>query len=196
MSRWGLRPPLGFLNFGGKMKNILLVLIALTTAQVFGAAAITSAAGGYSLNRKDALNRKYHVGTALANGPFGVKAKWKYSDQGGAAATDLTLHDSEGLAVTLPDNAIIRDCLIDVVTQPTSSTSSGSLAFSSSATADLKAATVVASLTTTTPIVCLPVGTVGTMIKLSSEATLKVRTGSEALTAGEINVWVEYVLSE
>lgn len=174
------------------MKKILLALLA--TAQIFGAAAITSSGGGYELNRASSLDRKYAVGTYLGNGPFGVKAVWDFAVSGGAANTDITLKDAEGVAVTLPTGAIIRDCLISVATQPTSSTSSASMAFSSKAVADLKAATVVASYTTTTPIVCLPVGTVGTMIKLASEATLKVRIGSEAATAGKINLWIEYVL--
>jgi len=174
------------------MKKILLALLA--TTQIFGAAAITSSGGGYELNRASSLNRKYAVGTHLGNGPFGVRAVWDFAVSGGAANTDITLKDAEGVAVTLPTGAIIRDCLISVATQPTSSTSSASMAFSSKAVADLKAAAVVASYTTTTPIVCLPIGTVGTMIKLASEATLKVRIGSEAATAGKINLWIEYVL--
>lgn len=175
------------------MKKIFFATL-LITGQLFGAAAITNSGGGYEINRMNAVSRKYDMGTRLADGPFGVKATWDFADQGGAASSDLYLHDAEGKKVSLPANAIIRDCLISVVTQPTSSTTSGSLAFSSKAAADLKAATFVASYTTTTPIVCLPVGTVSTMIKTTSELNLIVRTGSEALTAGKINVWVEYVI--
>lgn len=166
----------------------------MTALQTFAAPALTSD-GAYEIDKKDATARKYSQGTKLYDAQqFGAKATWDFAVSGGAANTDIPLLDAEGKRVTLPTGAIVRDCLISVVTQPTSSTSSASAAFSSKAVADLKAATVVASLTTTTPIVCLPVGTVSTMIKTTSELTLKMRVGSEAFTAGKINVWVEYVL--
>lgn len=171
----------------------VLMLVAMT-----GFAALPPTVNqAYNLNRASKANADAQAGTALRNAvQFGTKATWSYAIQGGAADSDLTLVDEERKAVKLPSGAIIRDCLIDVVTQPTSSTSSGSLAISSKSVADLKAATFVASYTTSSRIACIPVGTTGTMIKLSSEGTLKVRIGSEALTAGKINVWVQYVLSE
>lgn len=184
-------------NFRKETMKNFLIMLSVIFAQSLQAAPALTANGAYQIDRKDKLNRDNYVGTKLYDAQqFGVKATWSYADQGGAASSDLTLHDAQGNAVTLPTGAIIRDCLIDVVTQPASSTGSATLAFSSKAVADLKAAAAVASYTTTTPIVCLPVGTVGTMIKTSSELTLKVRTGSEALTAGKINLWIEYVLSE
>ena len=177
------------------MKNFLIMLSVILAQSIHAAPALT-ANGAYQLDRASKLNRDHYVGTKLFDAQqFGVKAVWDFAIQGGAASTDLTLQDAQGNPVTLPAGAIIRDCLLDVVTQPTSSTSSGSLAFSSSAVADLKAATVVASLPVSR-IACIPVATVGTMIKTSSELTLKVRTGSEALTAGKINLWIQYVLSE
>lgn len=174
------------------MKKILALLVAVP---LFGATVISNN-GAYQINRSSAVARKYSLGTqAMAAGTLGVKAQYDFAKSGGASG-DITLLDHEGLAVKLPNKAIITNCLIDVATQPTSSTSSGSLAFSSSAVGDLKAATFVAGYTTTSRIACIPTGSTGTMIKLSSEATLKVRIGSEALTAGKINVWVQYVLSE
>lgn len=178
--------------------NFLKALITMLTISAFsfGAAALTSASA-YKINRKDKVNRDTAAGTKLYDAQqFGAKGQWSYAVSGGAANSDISLLDHEGLPVTLPANAIITNCLIDVATQPTSSTNSGSLAFSSSAVADLKAAAFVASYTTSARIACIPTGTTGTMIKTSSELTLKMRIGSEALTAGKVNVWVEYVLSE
>lgn len=174
----------------------LFLVAALFAANVFGAAALTTD-GAYELNKRSSVDRKYATGTKAYDAQqFGAKGTWSFSDQGGVANAILPLHDHDGKNVTLPAGAIIRDCLIDVVTQPVSSTGSSGIAFSSKAVADLKAATFPASLTTTTPIVCIPIGTVGTMIKTASELTLAIKVGSEALTAGKINVWVEYVLSE
>lgn len=171
------------------------MLIAIATVSLFAASPVTTNQA-YQLNRVSKLFADAQVGTNLRNAQqFGVKAKWDYSVQGGASG-DISLLDMENKAVKLPTGAIIKDCMIDVVTQPTSSTGSGSIAFSSKAVADLKAATFVAGYTTSARIACIPDRTVGNTIKLASEATLKIRVGSEALTAGKINVWVQYVLSE
>lgn len=179
------------------MKKIFLAL--LVSCQLFAAAPV-SENGGYELNRNGALNRKYAVGTALANGPFGAKAQYNFATQGGAANADIPLKDLDGQNVIIPTNAIITDCMIDVAIQPASATSSAKLALSSSAVGDLKAAalahvTYVPSATGTT-IACIPINaTHNTHIRMASDATLKIRMGSEALTQGKINVWVEYVLS-
>lgn len=176
--------------------KIISLLIAFSSLVTFAALPVTSTQA-YQLNRVSKLFADAQVGTNLRNAQqFGMKAVWDYSVSGGAANSDITLLDTERKAVKLPTGAIITNCLIDVVTQPTSSTTSGKIAFSSKAVADLKASTAIASYTTSSRIACIPDGTVGAMIKLASEGTIKIRTGSEALTAGKINVWVEYVLSE
>lgn len=178
------------------MKKTLIAL--LVAGSSFGALPVTSG-GAYQLDRASKLNLDQKVGTNLYNAQqFGMKAVWSYAIQGGAANSDLTLQDPSGAAAKLPTGAIIKDCMIDVVTTPTSSTSSGTLAFSSNAVADLKAAALghTGYLSSTGEYACIPDGTVGNAIQMASEATLKVRIGSEALTAGKINIWVEFVLSE
>lgn len=187
------------------MKKYLL--IALVTGQLFGSAAITPAAGGYELNRSSAVARKYSLGTRLADGTFGTRGVWKFSDQGGAANSNLKLHDSEGLNVTLPAGSVVTHCYIDVPVLLTSSTGSAKMSFSASGIGDLKAATFIGQAAgqastlnvsngvTSKPTACLPDGTVSNMIRLTSEGALQVSIGSEALTAGQVDVWVEYILS-
>lgn len=181
------------------MKKVLSILTMTLGLAVFAAAPV-STNDAYKVNRKDKINRDAAAGTNLYNAQqFGVKAQWDYAVQGGAANSDITLLDHEGLAVTLPANAIIKNCFIDVVTQPTSSTLSGKVSFSSSDVADLKAAALVHTgyLATTGRYVCVPVdATANTWLKPGSEVTLKMRIGSEALTAGKINIWVNYALSD
>lgn len=188
------------------MKKTFL-LVALLTSQLFGAAAIQPLVGGYELNRSGAVQRKYSLGTAIANGPFGVRGVWKFSDQGGAAGAVLKLHDSEGLNVTLPAGAVITNCLIDVPVLLTSSSGSAKMSFSASGIGDLKAATFIgqfagqastlnlSSGVSSKPSACIPDGTTAAMIRLTSEGALQVGIGSEALTAGQVDVWVEYILS-
>ena len=176
--------------------KIISLLIATMSFVTFAASPLTSGQA-YQLNRSSKLAADIQLGVNLRDAQqFGTKAQWSYAVSGGAANSDISLLDSEGRPVKLPAGAVITNCLIDVVTQPTSATSSGKLAFSSKAVADLKASSFVAAYTTTLPLACIPTGTQATMIKLSSEGTLKVRTGSEALTGGKINIWVQYVLAE
>lgn len=176
------------------MKKFIFALLA--TGQLFAASVITDSGGGYELNRASTLNRKYSVGTHLANGTFGVKGQWSFAVSGGAASTDIYLLDAEGLRVSLPAKSIVTNCLIDVATAPTAATTSGGATFLLKSNGEsLKGLTYNASLTTTAPIACTPTGSVGQMLKIASETFPVLRTTSEAMTAGKINVWLQYVLS-
>lgn len=173
------------------MKKILVAL--LVTGGCFASLPVTSS-GAYQINRASRLNQQQQVGTNLYNAQqLGVKGTWSFAADGGAVGT-ITLKDHEGNPVKLPNHAIIRDCMIDVVSALTTS-ASGTLAINSKAAGDLKAATAAASLSAGV-IDCVPVGTAATSIKLVDETTLGVTIATGAMTAGKINVWVEYALSE
>lgn len=174
------------------MKSLILASVLLSW-QLLGAPALTSN-GAYELNKASSLHRKYSVGTKLYDAQqFGVKATYNYSVHGGAIST-INLDDHDGKDVTLPAGAVITNCLIDVVTQPNSAGGTATLALTASSAGDLKAALDEDSWSN--QIACIPDGTTGNMIKLASAKTLTVAIASEALTAGKVNVWVEYVLSE
>lgn len=180
------------------MKKLLLFLTVCSMG--FGSSiTLLPKQGAYEVNRSSALFRKFNVGTHIADSQqWGSRAQWDFAASGGAANSDITLKDYDGQSVMVPAGAVLVDCYLDVVTAPTSSTSSGSLAWSSSDVGDLKAATFVNSYTTGSLIHCTkPSGsfTSGTMIRFTSEGTLKVRVGSEAITAGKINVYLQYILS-
>lgn len=174
------------------MKKLMLLLVA---ANLFAVTGIDEN-GAYQLNRTSRLARQLGVGTNLFGGHW-LKAQYDFAVSGGALGTDITLLDHEGQPVKLPDNAIIYDCLIDVVTALTTADADGSIAFSSNAVGDLKGTTLIypGLRTAETRIACTPTGSASTAVKMSSEATLKMRTGSEAITAGKINIWVNYVVS-
>jgi hypothetical protein len=172
-----------------------IFVVALFALQAFGATAI-SKDGAYELDKRSAVDKKYASGTKLYDAQqMGAKGTWSYADQGGAVG-QVTLHDAQGRAVTLPSGAIITDCMIDVVTQPTSGTSTATLSFDSEAAGDLKTATAVTGYTTSSRKACIPVGTAAASIKLTAQRSIKMTIASEAVTAGKVNVWVQYVLSE
>lgn len=186
----------------------LFMLALFTASQLFAHGAGTYNATGYELNRQSAVNRKYNVGTKLVDATqFGTRCTWKFSDQGGAAGTNLKLHDAEGVNCTFPAGTVFTNCLIDVPVLVTSSTTSGKVSLSASGIGDLKAATFiggapgqasvinVANGVSSKPLACIPDGTTANMIRLTSEGALQISIGSEALTAGQVDVWVEYILS-
>lgn len=120
-----------------------------------------------------------------------LMATYDFSVLGGAVGS-VNLKDANGMDAKLPENAIILDSLIDVITAPTSG-GSATIAFTAQSAGDLKAATAIASYTGL--VAGVPVGTAATSIKMTADRTLTATIATAALTAGKINVYVEYVYS-
>lgn len=176
------------------MKKLFLALLLVGANLIAGTA--IDANGAYKLNRHNKLFSDLGVGSQLGAGGW-LKGRYQYSVQGGAGGTSITLLDNDGRPAKLPDNAIIDDCIIEVIERPASATSSGRIGFSSNAVEDLKALAVAhTTYLADTRVACLPTGNITTAIKMGSEATLKMIVGSESLTAGKLNVWVSYVIGD
>lgn len=190
--------PLEF-NWRFSMKKILFLM--LLAIQANSATVMKYSTSGYELNRESALNRKYSIGTLVTDSAqFGSRGVWKFSTQGGLAGTVYNLKDDNGADIVFPAGTVITNCLIDIPTALTSSSSSGKISIGVSDVGDLKAASFIATYNAssgpaTKPLGCVPTGTTATMIRIGSEGRLSMQTGSEALTAGQIDVWVEYILS-
>lgn len=152
------------------------------------------------------LNQGYGSGVQLGDHLMDksthiLNAEWDYSVAGGASGS-ISLRDADGKAAVLPDNAIVTNCIIDVVTAPTSGSSPGpTIALSTGESAgDLKAAA--ARSTYTGLMACIPVGSAATSIKLTAARTPVIvlttasTTTTHSLTAGKINVFLQYLLGE
>lgn len=174
------------------MKKFILSLVLLAT-QAF---AVLPSNGAYELDRSGPLQRKYSMGSQLREAQtFGLKGQWSVASQGGAATTSYAFKN-EWLSedITLPKGAIIRECFFDVVQSVTSATSSGKFSLDSNATGDLKAAAF--ANTFSGRVACIPEGTLSNAVKLTAERTIQLTVGSEALSAGKVNLFLQYVLSE
>lgn len=97
------------------------------------------------------------------------------------------------LPLKLPNKAIITDGYADVLVAPTSG-GAATVALGLNTATDLKAATAIASWTGIVALV--PVGTAATAVKLTAERTLTLTVATAALTAGKINFFLDYRLSE
>ncbi len=122
-----------------------------------------------------------------------ARANWKFSRDGGAMTTPINLKTVDGNPLKLPKGAIVSDCLLDFKTAAQGATATLSFSTGQSA-ADLKSALAVASATGL--VTCIPVGTAATSIKLTADRQPTLVIATAALTAGEVNVLIEYWLSD
>lgn len=115
------------------------------------------------------------------------------NDSGGVANTTIAAH---GTGVYIPKNAIITRAWFQVKTAFTSSTNAGTIAISAQTANDIKTATAVSNAIYGTAIVTdgVPVDTAATRIVLTAEREIVCTVAIEALTAGKLYIFVEYVL--
>lgn len=149
----------------------------------------------FTLNKAapDAM-AKYQLGSlVVGQKKWVLKGTYDFSLQGGAGSTTYNLRNQYANALKLPKGAIIHNCVIDVVTAPTTAGSASITIGTGQSTNDLK---VSASTGTFSGLMaCVPVGTAATSIKLTADRTPTLSVVGSALTAGKINVLVEYYLS-
>ena len=138
--------------------------------------------------------QKQLLGSRIIRGSLhSVELKYQFSNKGGAIGAVTLVNSRTGQPEVLPQNAIIRNCVIDVVTAPVGA--SATLAFGTGqSTTDLLAATAITSLGVGLH-ACVPVGSASTSVKLTADSTPVMTIATTALTAGEIHVFVDYNIS-
>lgn len=120
-----------------------------------------------------------------------LKAVWAFAVNGGAIGTML-LFDDQGNPAILPAKTIIQRAYVDCFVALTSG-GSATIAFNSEAAGDLLAATAVASMTGL--VEGVPTGTAALSKKMSVQRQIGMTVAVAALTAGQANVFIEYVFS-
>lgn len=123
-------------------------------------------------------------------------AKYDFSVDGGAVATITPKQNS-----TIPNNAIITQVVINIITTLTGTTGNVSFGLSAGSTAGVAAflaATARASLATDTVWQGVPVqqatGAQTSYIKMTADGTITMTISTNALTAGKCEVFVDYLL--
>lgn len=115
-----------------------------------------------------------------------LKAQYSFDDLGGAVG-DI------GLGVSLPDNAVITNVVIDVIDTLTSG-GLATVAIKAQTAADLYAATAFGSITGIKQ--GIPNNVVANMIKTTATREITATVAVAALTGGKFNVFVEYLVSD
>lgn len=180
------------------MKNFALLLLALLLPLSGKAAFKTPEEVKFLLNQ--GYGSAVQLGTQLVDKKIHLaRGQYDYDIVGGASGSH-NLKDVDGKDLVLPDNAIIVDCLIDVLTAPTSGQFPQISIGSGQGSADLKALNVLGTYSGL--VACVPVGSAATSIKLTAQRTPTITVSttstvaSYSLIGGKLNVWLQYILSE
>lgn len=178
------------------MKLLNLFLIALLAPSlVFGN--ITSS-NEYLLDRLNSAAYKAQLGNLVNRTKNLLVAKYSYAVQGGTTNSAIRLLrdlSKPTSYATLPDNAVLTNVWVDVLTKPTT-LGSGSVNLQAMVPQDLLA-TVTAANFPGVYAQGIPAGTTTTFVKMSNESTVKLNiSGTNGLSAGKLNVYIEYVLSD
>ncbi|MFN9974319.1 MAG: hypothetical protein ACK58T_30930 [Phycisphaerae bacterium] len=144
------------------------------------------------LNKMNSTAQLVRLGSHLQGQRGTLRATYDFAIQGGAIGT-VNLRDSDNQLATLPDKAIVLQVYIDEVTNVTSG-GSATIAVGLNTTTDLLGATAIASFTGI--IAGVPTGTAATMVKATAARTITATIGTAAVTAGKLNVFIDYVISE
>jgi len=121
-------------------------------------------------------------------------AKFSYDfDAQGGVKGDITL-----AGTPLPDNAIVWDGVVDVITPLTGGGSATAAVTTAQSANDLITAADVtgAPWSTAGSKALVPVGDASNSIKMTAERAPKLVIGTAALTAGKFNLFIEYYLSD
>lgn len=134
------------------------------------------------------------LGTQLVSHKIQVlKCVWNHSRQGGAVST-INLQTVDGAACKLPNKAVVVKTWLDEVTDVTSS-GAATMTFSTGQSAgDIKASTAYAGLSGIMN--GLTDWTAASAIKMTAERTPTVAIGASAVTAGKINIFISYLISD
>ena len=125
-----------------------------------------------------------------------VQATYKRNgtDSAGVANSTIAAH---GLGIYLPLGAIITNAFYDIPTTFTSATDAATISFGVGSATDLKAATAISTGTTYDDVAACVAFTpvsAATAVKLAAEGELTATVDVEALTAGEMVIFIEYFL--
>lgn len=148
-----------------------------------------------ALNLGDVMSPKNQLGTQIVSNKIQLlKCQWSYARQGGAVST-ISLQSVDGAACKLPSKAIVVKTWIDEVTNITAASITTELALSTGQVAgDLKAAVSVGAYSGVMD--SLAGNSAASAIKMTAIRTPSLAISGSAVTAGKINVFISYIISD
>lgn len=173
---------------------LLMALFPVSVLAVQGSTPLPSVIKDLLNSGRPGAVQKARLGTQMVSRKTQMlRATLDYSVLGGSSGSTLVLLDEGGKPALLPDNAIIKQVIFDVLTDPTGTGASISVGAGGSTT-NLKGATAVASWTGL--VAGIPVSTAATSVKTSSEDTVKAAITGGDLASGKIDAYIEYFVGQ
>lgn len=170
------------------MKLLLALFILVTSVAVYATSGGVVPYGPELDNRFDQLENQT---TNNTHAKRFARATWDYSTDGGASTADIDL------GVTLPANSLITRSYLYVVTPLASTNSIGTMAFFCEDANNIKTATNFVTTANAGFVEGASTGASTAMVKgIAADCSIKARVAVAPFTAGKINVFVEYVVSD
>ena len=171
----------------------ILLTLAMLSSVAFGVSnavsKVPTANTEFLLNKQmGAVGLKTHLGTVIRQAHNTAVGEWDFTKQGGGPG-------AISIGVTLPNNAIIRNVIADVIIAPTSAGAT-ELNLTAQSAADLMARVPKGSLSIGKYQGLPDFATIGDQIKLTGQAVVSVHLTGEVATAGKIKYFIDYVVSE
>lgn len=148
----------------------------------------------YQLDRMNSSAIKNGLGSELNKTKNVAKGIYDFSTQGGVFTTAYNLLDDDGVAVTIPSGAIVKAVYIHTVVAVTS-LGSATISLQMNAANDLLNAEAKATFALNALVAGIPVDTMATAVRATADRIVKLVPNTATLTAGKLNVFIEYVLS-
>jgi len=133
----------------------------------------------------------------------GSRSQWAGALQLAIATYDFAVNGGAigdiSLTTKIPDNAIIWDSFIDVVTTLTSATDAATVAIKTQAANDIVSAIAISDVGNPWDAgvhAGIPVGTAAAAIKMTAERIVTATVAVEALTAGKFHVGLLYAVTD
>lgn len=170
------------------MRVLLTFLLAVITTQVFGNGQVTT---------RQKYDFNHYLGPAAFTNTLGtvldrklnlLRAQYDFSVDGGS---QILVTPSS--TVVLPDNAIITQSWVEVITAFLPATTASVISVRTEAALDVLASTAASTLSAGTIIAGASTGTAANFKKMSAERTLKVDIASASITAGKMDIYIQYV---
>ena len=126
---------------------------------------------------------------------------WDFAVDGGATGA-ISMLDSDGVVFSLPDNSIITKAYYEVITtftSPTADIASVSLGHADDAAGIFAATTITAATDwdAAIPKACIQTGVISTAsLKTTAARPILFTIAVEAITAGKMHLFLEYVTTE
>jgi len=143
-----------------------------------------------SANTRAGFDKFYagELGQCLMAKTHLIKAVYSFAVDGGSVSA-INLNDVYGNEIKIPSGAIVKSVIIDRATACTSAGGNGTVALSINSANDLLSAVDADTLSAIHAGV--PISTASTVVKATADRKLVLTIGTEALTAGVLNIYLE-----